>query len=347
MAREFLVGMPPEPECEIGEKTTWREHISTTLPHPFLSYPVDIQRCALAADKLPINYATKKALFLSHVFFINRPNHPIEDISEEIGCNPDQIREARDQIIDDDEETLIPPFLRYKQIALATPTFADIPRMVPHVAQSLPMNIQRAIRLYMQGATIDEIKDELDVTYNSAKTFVSKGRRYIEDKFLFPNNFQRVAASGIDYNHAIHPIPATLFMEVYYSTPLFIAKYKDMQQVEVDQELLAEGYLLLTDHTNFKEYNDITRSHKDLLVLRKGRYYIRPEVLQQYREHEKLSPTDVKMKALGYYRVAELATSRKEYEKLIEHPAVQKVNGKYYISYATFQELKGEENSQN
>ena len=149
---------------------------------------------------------------------------------------------------------------------------------------------QKIIELRVAGRKNKEIAELLNTTEGVVKVRMTLARAKIENEILEKAGFKRSSAFGdkrFQEAVAVGRVRSIKILGRYYVREEDVNAY-NKRKVQVDQELLDNGYLLLSECTTAHEYAVLTSSYSsnihDAILKHNGRVYIKKEDLQILQE---------------------------------------------------------------
>ena len=187
------------------------------------------------------------------------------------------------------------------------------------IAEILPRSQRKVIDLMLDGKTRIEIADELKYSQSTTKSYAWRAKLMIERKLLSPAGWLRVGEFSSRISQAVSEkrIPAYRFLGTLYITEADVQRYEDTKRI-TDNDLLKDGYLLLSEVTATKENRQIRERNQGLLRLHRGCYYISREHLEQFRQNQPKQDQDPRIPKDSQYKVIfQLSETQKEYKQLL------------------------------
>lgn len=158
------------------------------------------------------------------------------------------------------------------------------------ILELIPNKCRGVVRLKLQGLSNPTIVQTLHYTYGSVKALLSLARKIAEEKFITPAGYVRANQLENSISHAAGEgrLESVVFLGIRYTTLDAVNRYRKRvdgensgaPSREVDQKMLDQGFLPLVQTVNFAQYEHIMRYYKELLVMHRGRLYIRSEDLK-------------------------------------------------------------------
>ena len=186
------------------------------------------------------------------------------------------------------------------------------------IAEILPPYQRRVIELMLDGKTRIEIANELECSENTTKIYASLARSKIEKELLFPAGWKRVAGFGSHIKTAVNKkrIPAFEFLGILYTMQANVQRYEDTKSI-IDNDLLENGYFVLSAVTTKQEMWQIKTKNRGLLRLHKDIWYISQKNLEQFRQSQPNHDQDPGIQEDSRYKlISQLSKTQKEYDQL-------------------------------
>jgi len=212
-------------------------------------------------------------------------------------------------------------------------------RLEEKLDELLPEQQSRVVRLKLQGKKNREIATELDTTEGVVKVWMTHARKTIEEVLIFPTGFRRVCSFDKICSRASKrgTLEAVQFLGRWYTTEEMVKRYASRRQI-IDQKLLAQGYLLLSQQVSPAEFSCLIHKCRDLLTIRQNRFYISPVNLNKFRKgyKERKRPQRIVYPGPGYLRLVVFSKTVAEYGKLrgaIQHSRLKAVKvGRWWFT---------------
>lgn len=105
-----------------------------------------------------------------------------------------------------------------------------------------------------------------------------------------------------------------------YTTPEFIREYLITRRDNLDKNQVIQGLVYIGEHTTYDEYNSLHSNYhyRKLLVRINGRYYIRPEDLEDIREKRSQrasQPAKILPTIQGYMNLKDVVKTNSEFSR--------------------------------
>lgn len=189
------------------------------------------------------------------------------------------------------------------------------------LTEILRPNLRMVVELALDGKTYKEIASTLGYKERTVICFSSLARLKIEEQLLLPAGYQRIVRFGQAVKRAAQRgkiSNAVQLLGMWYTTEEAVESFQQTKQVP-DQDLISQGYVLLTETTSNAESKAIRSRYQHLIRIRRGRMYIRIEDLDQWRQTRKIrqaSTPTFPSPGPEYKPLSAFVTTVREYNRL-------------------------------
>lgn len=190
-------------------------------------------------------------------------------------------------------------------------------RLKENLDEVLPPTQREIVKQTMEGKNTQEIATQLMYKKRSVISLLSAARVKIENTLLSPAGYIRTFRFGQTIKAAAHNrrVPGAIqFLGMWYITQESVHRYHQTKQA-VDQELINQGYVLLSQNASLAEATAMQRHNPDALVFQRGRFYIKPESIDAFRQTKKENGTTINPPE-GYYTLTAFTQTQMDTSKL-------------------------------